>query len=120
MNSVLVAFSIISGLGGLAGFSSFLLWRAQNRKLTAEGRKLDIEGDVLMSDKALEMYEAMSKRAQSAEIKADAADKKASECIRGTYELIEHIYVLRRLMADHNIEPPPFQFPSSITGVGVM
>jgi hypothetical protein len=72
-----------------------------------------------MSDKALEMYEAMSVRATAAETKAESAEKKASQCIAGTYELIEHIYVLRRLIADHNIEPPPFRFPASITGVGV-
>jgi hypothetical protein len=119
VNAVLYFFTGLSAVGGLSGVASFFLWRANSKKLNSEGRKLDIEGDVLMSDKALEMYEAMSKRATAAENKADAADQKASKCIEGTYELIDHIYTLRRLMAEHNIEPPPFRFPSSITGVGV-
>lgn len=123
MASVTIVFALVSAIGGLAGLVSLLLYRAQNKKLLAETRKLDVEGDVLMSDKALEMYEAMSIRADKAEQKAQEADEKASRCIAGTYELIEHIYVLRRLIADHNIEPPPFRFPASITGitdVGVM
>lgn len=124
MNTIGYVFALLSGLGGLSGFVSLLFYRAQNKKLVSEGRKLDIEGDVLMSDRALEMYEAMSKRAEKAEEKADAADKKASQCILDLYELIEHIYSLRRLIAEHDeIKPPPFRFPASITGVpgtGVM
>lgn len=120
MNTVMLMFTALAALGGFAGFASFLQYKSQNKKLLAEGRKLDIDGDAVMTDKALEMYEAMSIRAKNAESKADAADVKASLCIQGTYELIEHIYVLRRLIAEHNIEPPPFRFPSSITGAGVM
>lgn len=119
MNAVGYIFTIIAGLGGFSGLASLLILKANTKKLSSEARKLDIEGDVLMSDKALEMYEAMSIRATAAEKKADEADKKASLCIAGTYELIDHIYVLRSLMAEHKIEPPPFRFPSSITGVGV-
>lgn len=120
MNTIVVVFGLIAGLGGFAGFASFLKYRSENKKILAEGRKLDIEGDAVMSDKALEMYEKMVIRAEAAEKKADDADRKASNCIQGQYELIEHIYVLRRVMATHNIEPPPFHFPSSITGVGAM
>lgn len=117
MTAVAIVFTVLSGFGGLSGVASFFLWRANGKKLLSEGRKLDIEGDVLMSDKALEMYEAMSIRATAAELKAEKADKKASLCITGTYELIDHIYLLRRVMAEHKIEPPPFRFPASITGV---
>lgn len=120
MNTILVLFGALAGLGGFAGFASFLQYRSQNKKLLAEGRKLDIDGDAVMTDKALEMYEAMVVRTQNAEKKADDAERKASLCIQGQYELIEHIYLLRREMASHNIEPPPFRFPSSITGAGVM
>jgi hypothetical protein len=119
VNAVLYLFTGLSAIGGASGVASFFLWKANSKKLNAEGKKLDIEGDALMSEKALEMYEAMSVRAKAAESKAEAADLKASRCIEGTYELIDHIYMLRRLMAEHKIEPPPFRFPSSITGVGV-
>lgn len=119
MNTVGLIFAGIAGLGGVSGFTSFYLLRANNKKISSESRKLDIEGDAIMSEKALAMYEAMAVRTEAAEKKADAAEQKASQCIAGTYELIDHIYALRRLMAEHKIEPPPFRFPSNITGVGV-
>jgi hypothetical protein len=125
MEAVVYVLAGISALGGLSGIGSFLLWRSTQKKvnseaekLLSEGRKNDVEGDVVMTDKALIMYEAMVIRAQNAEKKADDADKKASLCLAGTYELIDHIYLLRRKMSDHGIEPPPFRFPASITGSG--
>jgi len=124
MNTVGIVLAAISCLGGLSGIGSFLLWRSTQKKLDSEaekllseGRKNDVEGDVVMTDKALAMYEAMVIRAQNAEKKADEADRKASLCLAGTYELIDHIYVLRRMMSDHRIEPPPFRFPASVTGI---
>ncbi len=124
MNAVGIIFAIISALGGLSGVGSFLMFRSNQKKLHSESKKLlsesnkiDIEGDVLMSDKAIVMYEKMAIRVDVAEKKADAAEEKASQCQASMYELIDHIYLLRRTMSEHKIEPPPFRFPASITGI---
>jgi hypothetical protein len=117
-----IAFSGLVSISGGGGVVAFFLLRQQRAKLTSEseklsseGRKINVEGDVLMSDKALAMYEAMRVEAHEAKQAAEVATLKASNCIAGTYELIDHIYVLRNLMREHQIEPPPFRFPTSLT-----
>jgi hypothetical protein len=110
-----ILFSGLVSISGGGGVLAFFLLRQERQKLKSESKKIDVEGDVLMSDKALAMYEAMKIQANEAKAAAEVATLKASNCITGTYELIDHIYELRKLMREHQIEPPPFKFPASLT-----
>lgn len=104
MSTLSVAFTALSGLGGLAGIAAFFNVVIQRKRINAEARKIGVDADVVMSDQALKMYELARAEAQEAK-------QEARECRQRQIALEDHVDRLERIMRDAHLEPPPFQYP---------
>lgn len=105
---VLLALAALGGLSGIAALGDVYIRRnrskAEEAKIKAEVDKIGIDGDLSISDRALEMYKL-------ARADAKEARTRASYCEAKVDALQEHTRVLRNVMRQHKLEPPPFQFP---------
>lgn len=97
MTTLVAVFTAVSALGGLGGLAAFAYVSATRRKINAEAKKLDVDADVLLSGKALEMYDRVSKEAREAR--------------RRIAKLEAHIRELEEVLRKHGITPPPFRWP---------
>lgn len=106
---VLLALAALGGLSGAAALADVYIRRnrskAEEAKIKAEVDKIGIDGQVSISDRALEMYKL-------ARADAKEARQRASYCQEKVDALENHTRVLRSVMRQHKLEPPPFQFPT--------
>lgn len=104
MTVLTVVFAGIAALGGLGGFAAFLVVHDQRTKIRAEAKKLDVDADVLMSDRALELYDRVSREAKDARSRANSCEDRMDA-------LEDHVNLLNRLVRDLGGNPPPFRYP---------
>lgn len=97
-------FTAISALGGLGGLAAFAYVTATRRKINAEAKKLDVDADVLMSDRALEMYDRVTREAKDLR-------SQVGGCLARQSALEEHVRLLEDELRTHGIKPPPFRWP---------
>lgn len=104
MSTVTIIFAGIAALGGLGGFAALAYVGVTRRKIAAEAKKLDVDADVLLSGKALEMYDRVSKEAKDARGEAQNARARIGA-------LEAHVRELESVLRSHGITPPPFRWP---------